>query len=195
MLNKGMNDLFPTQVYLGQILDQDLQALVINELLTDSKLLNTSNLDDNDVLFSVDNEILNRFKDTVVMPSLDSYIQATTGFALKDFNQHKVKAWVTGRGNNYTMIRHNHQGSYLSSVFYLLAETQDLGGEIVFHDPRSNANRGYTGKFNNWFDNIPHRPETGEYVVFPSFLYHYVNTYRGSNRIAIVVDLFLYDED
>jgi len=195
MLNKGMNDLFPTKLYLGKMPNQDLQALVINEVLTNDELLNTSSLDNYGTLFKQDNLVLEQFRTEIVIPAIDKYLQDSIGKGLTDFPGYKLGSWVTGRGNNYTMIRHNHQGSYLSSVFYLLAETQDLGGEIVFHDPRSNANRGYTQEFDSWFNNVPHAPATGEYVVFPSFLYHYVNTYRGSNRIAIVVDLFLYHND
>lgn len=193
MLSKGINDLFPTKAYLGEIQDRELQSQVINEVFTNDELLNTSSLDNYGTLFHNDNSILERFRKEIVIPAFDTYLKQTIDQSLDNFD-YKLGSWITGRGNNYSMIRHNHQGSYLSAVFYLLAETRGQGGEIVFHDPRSNANRGYTQEFDRWFDNVSHEPATGEYLVFPSFLYHYVNTFKGSNRIALVVDLFLYQE-
>jgi hypothetical protein len=90
------------------------------------------------------------------------------------------------------MPLHNHSGSYLSAVFYLLCEENDKGGEIVLQDPRFNANRGYKEEYNNWFNNEIMTPKTGQFIIFPSFLYHTVKTFYGKIRLAMPVDLILY---
>jgi hypothetical protein len=194
MLKPGINDLFPTPVMLGKI-DDDIRQQVADEILSDQVLINTRAADDNDILFAVGNEIVDRFRDTVAIPALDDYLQKSLGLGLRDFSGYKVKAWVTNFNNFQSLNLHNHRGSYLSSVFYLMAENKDQGGEISFVDPRSNANRGYNTRFGQWFDNVNFMPSTGDYIVFPSFLYHYVQLYAGINRLTVVVDLFLYDED
>ena len=75
------------------------------------------------------------------------------------------------------------------------AEEQDKGGSLVISDHRFNANRGYKDEYNKWFE--PHTiiPCTGDVVLFPSFLYHNVETFYGKLRLAMPVDLILYDNE
>jgi hypothetical protein len=90
------------------------------------------------------------------------------------------------------MINHNHSGAQLSAVFYLLNDNINAGGEIVFHDPRTNANRGYNSDV--WgclFEPMRLKPESNTFFVFPSFLYHQVTEFTGKLRIAIPVDLYV----
>ena len=89
---------------------------------------------------------------------------------------------------------HNHSGAHLSGVFYILSEEQGAGGDLVLHDPRSNANRGYDEHFNPMFARNSVIPETGDFMIFPSFTYHHVNPYFSQMRICVPVDLYLYRE-
>jgi len=104
-----------------------------------------------------------------------------------------MKAWITGHGEQYSMAIHNHSGSWFSAVYYALAEEQGRGGAISFHDPRTNANRGYDSNFAPHFAAEKIQPETGDLVIFPSFLYHHVDPYFSKFRIAIPIDLYLAD--
>ena len=89
------------------------------------------------------------------------------------------------------MINHNHKGAHLSAVFYLFNSDPNKGGEIVFHDPRGNANRGYTGDYwKDFFSPLKLKVFSYKFVVFPSFLYHQITTYTGNLRVGIAVDLF-----
>jgi len=74
-----------------------------------------------------------------------------------------------------------------------MCNAQDKGGEIIFTDPRQNANRGYDNCFQEWFKPLKITPTCGDIVVFPSYLYHYVTTYQSNIRIALPVDLFLFN--
>ncbi len=100
------------------------------------------------------------------------------------------RAWICGTGNHYYMKSHNHASSVVSTVFYFQAED---GGDVIFHDPRTNDNRGYASEFSEafQFNDYKFRPSSGDIIVFPSFLYHSVPPYKGkSNRVAIAVDFF-----
>ena len=103
---------------------------------------------------------------------------------------HKLNSWVNRYDEKTEMEYHSHHGDHLSAVFYLKAD----GGDIVFHDPRFFAARGYDEAFRPCFAPIKHTPKTGDLVIFPSFLYH---TVRASDkfRISVPVDLTLYKDD
>jgi hypothetical protein len=74
----------------------------------------------------------------------------------------------------------------------MICEENNKGGELILQDPRFNANRGYKEEFNNWFNNETITPKTGQFIIFPSFLYHNVKTFYGKIRLAMPVDLILY---
>ena len=100
------------------------------------------------------------------------------------------RAWLCGSGPNYTMRSHNHANSVVSFVFYFQAEE---GGDLILHDPRTNANRGYRAEFQEAFGlkDIEWTPKSGDIVMFPSFLYHSVLKNRGTkNRIAVAFVFF-----
>ena len=72
-----------------------------------------------------------------------------------------------------------------------LAEENDSGGEIRFHDPRHNANRGYDENFKHHFEDKVILPKTDDVVIFPSFLYHSVSPFYSGLRIALPLDIML----
>lgn len=140
-----------------------------------------------------DSDIIKRFKHEVVLPSFNSFLRNTLGKDISDWKGgYRTHAWLAGKGNDYSINYHNHSGAQLSAVFYILCEEYNSGGEISFTDPRQNANRGYDSNFSKWFEHHRFTPETGDIVVFPSFLYHFVSTYQGNIRLAVPVDLFLF---
>ena len=137
-----------------------------------------------------DSEVIEKFN-KIIYNCFDTYLTKTIGRSISDWNNYSFKGWIAGQGKHYSMAQHNHAGSQLSGVFYILAEEQTSGGEIVFSDPRSNCNRGYDPYFKPMFENHIHTPETGDFMIFPSFTYHYVNPFFSELRICVPVDLFL----
>ena len=135
--------------------------------------------------------VMTEFFNTV-RSSFDQYLQHNIGRQISDWQQYEMKAWITGHGEDYSMTIHNHSGAHLSAVFYVIAEDKRSGGDIVFSDPRANANRGYDENFDPMFARFRHTPETGDFMIFPSFTYHHVNPYYSNLRICIPVDLYLY---
>jgi uncharacterized protein (TIGR02466 family) len=105
-------------------------------------------------------------------------------------------AWANiVRSGSYHKI-HNHPDCDWSGVFYVATGTPDPNGPpengmIEFLDPRMGAVQpGLRGPEALPKLRVP--PETGLMVVFPSWLYHYVNTFDGTGeRISIAFNVKL----
>ena len=130
----------------------------------------------------------------VALENFKKYSNRCFGVDIDRYSVVELKGWVTGHGEQYQMPLHNHAGAYFSAVYYALAEEQDQGGQIHFMDPRSNANRGYDLNYQHPFKPFSLTPETGDFVIFPSFVYHHVSQFFSRFRIAIPIDLYLYEE-
>ena len=184
---EGFNSLWPTIILKDTITDKLLLDDITNYTLIKYGQDNKVSADiKNENLF--DDDYYNNFKNNIVIPSFEKYLQKNIGINLKD-KKYKLRAWLTGYGVSYSMPKHNHSGSHFSAVFYLLSEDKHLGGSLVINDPRFNANRGYTPDFKPWFDKEIFSPKTGDILIFPSFTYHSVDTYYGKLRLAMPIDL------
>lgn len=187
MLN--IKNLWPTQLGYGKfdttgLVDHILSNYDMNNPPSDLGGYNILD-DDSEVMIGFSNKVFTAF---------DDYLKTTIDKNIDDWDQWNLKGWITGHGKDYKMQIHNHSGAHLSGVFYILAEEQDAGGDLVLHDPRSNANRGYDEYFNPMFARNSVLPETGDFMIFPSFTYHHVNPYYSQLRICVPVDLYLYRE-
>jgi hypothetical protein len=163
---------------------EDIRERVVNEILTTHTI--------SDSTTNILDKGFSEFKDKVIVPEFNNFLKETLKKPLDSWTGYKLQGWVTGTKSDYSLNLHNHKGSQVSAVFYLLCDKVDSGGIITFTDPRSNANRGYDPSFAPWFDHLSLQPKSGDIVIFPSFLYHFVTTYQGFIRMAVPVDLFLY---
>jgi hypothetical protein len=181
---------------LHDSMQEDVYAPFLQKILTDPHESNIINIPDGekslDILNDESIEVQN-FKNNIVYPAFDNYLKSTLGKSISDWGAYKFKSWLIKGSNSYNVNYHNHSGSQITSVFYILVDELGSGGNVTFTDPRQNSNRGYDSSFLPWFDPLTIIPKTGDYVIFPSFLYHFVSTYGGDIRIAIAVDLFLYN--
>ena len=184
MIKEGFNDLWSTPVYLtnATIPDTITQHILTN--YGDSNKI-SANVSGDNILDDPKLGELKRF----IVSSFENYLNRYD-ISLKN-KDYDLRAWITGYGTNYAMPKHNHSGSHLSAVFYLLCEEKN-GGNIVLHDPRTNANRGYVDDFQSMFDKVRFTPSSGDVLIFPSFLYHNVETFNGKMRLAMPVDLTIY---
>lgn len=95
--------------------------------------------------------------------------------------------WVHVYRQGATHHIHNHLGSQFTGILYLA--TPAIGGELVLHDPRGNANRGYNQNLNSMFAPMVIKPEAGDLFIFPSFVWHNVETVKDM-RICMPFDVW-----
>ena len=186
-LEYGLNWLYPTPVHLSKISEADCAEL----LTTCFKYENAAAPENSDKSDLIRHSPLLR---KLATEKFDEYLKTVFDVSLHDYH-YKLKAWMTGSRDGYSMDTHNHSGSPFVSVFYVLSEQKNAGGELVLTDPRVNANRGYQNEFIRPFDPTVFMPDTGDVVIFPGYLYHHVRRFDSKLRIAIPVDLFLVDGD
>jgi hypothetical protein len=189
-----IHELWPTPFQQTKM-DNSICEKMAQTLLQEYDLFNAPNDFGSINVLDNQNEVVAEFKETVVYPAFNSFLKKTLNRSIDDWKGHKTHGWIAGYGNGYSLTHHNHRGSQLSAVFYLMCNSQKNGGEIVFTDPRQNSNRGYDPAFQEWFEPLRIIPENGDIVVFPSYLYHYVETYTSSIRLAMPVDLFLFNSE
>lgn len=185
----GLNSFWSTQVLYKKFSDTSLLAELINFAITNKSLSANSEVFGRKGILNFNDPLIEKFKNSEIVPAVQDYLKIHN----VDIGNYEMmfKGWITGSSNYYSAGYHNHSGAALSSVFYICCEEKDAGGEIIFHDPRTNANRGYIENFNHLFKPVEFVPQTGDILVFPSFLYHQVNTYFSKLRLAIPVDMFL----
>lgn len=186
-----MHNLWSTP-FLKTKSDIELTNAAVTSILLNYDMKNApSDFGSVNILDSDDEAIIN-FKNGVIYPAFNSFLKQTLNKNILDWSNHRLKGWLAGSSDNYSLAYHNHRGAQVSAVFYLFCEEQNSGGRISFTDPRQNSNRGYDSTFEPWFDDMSFIPKTYDIAVFPSFLYHHVSTYRSNIRLAMPVDLFLH---
>jgi predicted 2-oxoglutarate/Fe(II)-dependent dioxygenase YbiX len=185
-----MLNLWQTSVLIEDVTDTELLDYTINYLLMNKDTLVGKESADDSLLEKPE---MQRVKNDIFKPAFNSYLNQTLNKNIDDWHGHKMNGWLVSYAQGQALNYHNHRGSQLSSVLYLIADDSESGGEIVFTDPRQNANRGYDLSFQEWFAPLKHKPVCGQIVVFPSFLYHYVTTYQSNIRLAVPTDLFLFN--
>jgi hypothetical protein len=188
-MNKGFNELWPTTAYLGEIdsaiLDTVCQT-IFSEIDLEHPISDFQSFD----LLNDGSEVFQHFRDIVIWPAFSKYLNHI-GVDLNEFPDRRLRSWITGVYNGYSIPVHNHSGASFSAVFYLLSEETDRGGELILLDSRANANRGYKDQFKKLFENKTYLPKSGEYLIFPSHVYHHTTPFTGSIRLAMPVDLLL----
>jgi len=113
----------------------------------------------------------------------------------------KVNAWANVNRTGHANARHVHGGAFWSAIFYVddggIAGSSTLGGGLELWDPRGGLPLMYAahvkmlmpGSVNAGLAEL-HYPKTGELLMFPAWLPHSVEPYRGSDiRISIAFNL------
>ena len=107
---------------------------------------------------------------------------------LENFN-YEIREWETTPGSGYWLAPHNHGHSHFTAIHYSYVSGE--GGELILHDPRANANRGFPQEFGSAFAPYIIKPETGMTAIFPSYIYHTVAPFRGMIREGKVSEIQL----
>lgn len=114
-----------------------------------------------------------------------------------------VQAWANVNGPGDGNICHYHPGAFWSGTYYVAdggcAADPALGGEFEMLDPRGPGPAMYAPQYKFAGEDGTSvgsaeviRPKPGLLIVFPSWLFHQVRTYRGTGqRISVAFNLGL----
>lgn len=97
----------------------------------------------------------------------------------------KLRSWINMHDRGGFNFPHMHEGCLISGCFYL--RVPEGAGGLIFRDPRPGAaNSRIKGRGANAHRDIHLTPSDGLFVLFPSWLEHYVEPHQGDEpRIAI----------
>ena len=114
-----------------------------------------------------------------------------------------TNAWANVNRRNHGNEFHTHPGAYWSGTYYVddggIGDDRALGGEFEMQDPRGVAPAMYAprlgfavpGGQSAGASELIH-PESGQMVLFPSWLLHAVRPYRGEHeRISVAFNFGL----
>ena len=125
---------------------------------------------------------LNKIKDY-----LKHIISNEFGWKYVSNKQRVVAMWAIINSKNSFNVSHNHQNCYLSAAYYV--KKPQNSGDITFYDPkevrtyRSPRIEKYTDYSR---EAMTIKPEEGDLIVFPSYLYHEVGVNLSEeNRVII----------
>jgi hypothetical protein len=190
-MNDVIKNLFSTEVMFGSF-SQDIIAPVAEELLANVDFSSGGDVSDFSLLSkNHDLPLLKNFFEQHGLEKFKEYIKKVFDHEL-NVDDCIFKAWAANGAGKYSLGFHNHSGSQLSAVFYLMVEnSQKFGGKFRFHDPRFNANRGMVEPYKFKHNDVEFLPSTGDFIIFPSYLYHSITTFHGSIRLILPVDMFV----
>ena len=125
---------------------------------------------------------INNFKDF-----LKHIITNEIGWEYIPNKQRVVAMWAIINNKNSYNVKHNHQNCYLSSAYYV--KKPKNSGDISFFDPKEMKTYRFPEVKRNTdysTERITIKPEEGDLLVFPSYLYHEVGK-NLTNEERIVV--------
>ena len=185
-----IHPLFPEPVYVSTV----GRALTKKELKTINEYKkethkNDGNISSNDN-YVLENKTLKNLKEdlhTKVMDYFDKVI-CTSNSSIP----HITQSWINYTETNQFHHRHSHVNSYVSGVFYI--DAQKEVDSIVFYRPGEaqktiilNVTRYNQFNSPSWRCSV----QTGDVVLFPSFLYHGVDKKKGPHtRISLSFNVF-----
>jgi uncharacterized protein (TIGR02466 family) len=184
----NIENMFPVAVGLDK-LGRDLTKQELNCLLNLPTRTNLTNIT------SVDNNILELPKlaklKKDLLRSLDEYFKVTAN-PVDGVEIYITQSWFNITDNTQSHHQHSHQNSYISGVFYVNGEGES--DKIIFCAPPSHylleVDSVGWNLFNSrtwWFP-----VHTGDIVMFPSTIQHFVPTPSSSKpRMSIAFNTFL----
>lgn len=131
--------------------------------------------------------LMQAFVNEAVKPAVLKYIETLYGIE-PEYMQCKSWVRVTADGSGLTL--HEHAGAHLTCIVYL----EGSDGDVIFQDPRGNAGRSYPMSVRNvHFQPQVFQARPGRVLIFPSYLFHYVEKHTPSLRAVLTTDVFIKD--
>ena len=125
---------------------------------------------------------INKFKDF-----LKNIITNEFGWEYLPNKQRIVAMWAIINKKNSYNVMHNHQNCYLSSAYYV--KKPQNSGDITFFDPTEAKTYRFPEKERNTnysTQTVTIKPEEGDLLIFPSYLYHAVEINSSNEDIVVI---------
>ena len=125
---------------------------------------------------------INSFKDF-----LKHIIEDEIGWEYIPNKQRVVAMWAIINKKNSYNVKHNHQNCYLSSAYYI--KKPENSGDITFYDPKESKTYRFpeVEKHTNYSaESVTIKPEEGDLLIFPSYLYHDVGVNLSDEERIVV---------
>ena len=125
---------------------------------------------------------INSFKDF-----LKHIIEDEIGWEYVPNKQRVVAMWAIINKKNSYNVKHNHQNCYLSSAYYI--KKPKNSGDITFYDPKESKTYRFpeVEKHTNYSaESVTIKPEEGDLLIFPSYLYHDVGVNLSDEERIVV---------
>ena len=199
MEERKVYDLFPVPIFHYKIKNfKEINKELLNYILELQKKDKTGNNRSNrggwhSPNFDLVNEgppinFINEFKDF-----LKNIITNEFGWEYLPNKQRIVAMWAIINKKNSFNIMHNHQNCYLSGSYYV--KKPEKSGDISFFDPVEPKTYRYPEKEKGTFHSnqvVTLKPEEGDLLVFPSYLYHSVQpNLSDEDRVVISFNIDL----
>ena len=125
---------------------------------------------------------INSFKDF-----LKHIIEDKFGWEYVPNKQRIVAMWAIINKKESYNVKHNHQNCYLSAAYYI--KKPENSGDITFYDPKEVKTYRFpeVEKHTNYSaQSITIKPEEGDLLIFPSYLFHEVGINLSNEERVIV---------
>lgn len=131
--------------------------------------------------------VIDKFVNEILIPEGKRYIGDVFNVVPKDID---YRSWIRITTDGSGLLVHEHSNSHITCIVYL----EGSDGDLVLQDPRLNAGRGYPSLIRkDNFKPMVFTPKAGRYLIFPSYLHHYVECHRASLRCVVTTDIFVKD--
>lgn len=189
----NITGIFPTPVLLSSIgrdfTEQELEG-IHSYSLTASRSIGNSNSNEKYILHS-DPTFVDLWSDCQNM--LNCFIQKVY-VPTKDVQPYVTQSWLNFTRENEFHHRHMHYNSFLSGVLYI--DVDQNNDKILFHN-ESRSLLHLPPKEHNPFncESWTFDLKPGMIIIFPSYLYHSVQTKLGTNvRTSLAFNSFVRGE-
>ena len=193
MAKKKIYNLFPVPIFQYKIENyQEINQELLNYILELQKINKIGNTHSNrggwhSPNFDLVNEgppinFINKFKDF-----LKHIISSDMGWEYIPNKQRIVAMWAIINKKNSFNVMHNHQNCYLSASYYV--RKPEDSGDITFFDPKEAKTYRFP-KIEKYTEysagTVTIKPEEGDLLIFPSYLYHAVGeNLSDDNRVVV----------
>ena len=193
MAKKKIYNLFPVPIFQYKIENyQEINQELLNYILELQKKNKIGNTHSNrggwhSPNFDLVNEgppinFINKFKDF-----LKHIISSDMGWEYIPNKQRIVAMWAIINKKNSFNVMHNHQNCYLSASYYV--RKPEDSGDITFFDPKEAKTYRFP-KIEKYTEysagTVTIKPEEGDLLIFPSYLYHAVGeNLSDDNRVVV----------